>query len=79
LDVDELTKRTLVEVGERMKAARVAAGYETAAKFARELGKEEASYRQYERGEMHAPYQVFVKICRLTSVSLEFMLTGKNQ
>jgi len=47
----------------RLKAARIAAGYSSAAKFAHMLGMDPHAYRTYERGEASPPLGKLVQIC----------------
>lgn len=60
----------------RLKAARVAKGYPSAAKFAHAIGREEHTYRHYERGEAEPDYETLERICRLLEVTPNDLLPG---
>lgn len=72
--VDTLKKR----FGERLRAARMVAGYETGRDFARDLGIEDFTYRKYERGQSVPPLDVLEDICRLTGREVGWLLFGTS-
>ena len=57
------TKEMLV-FAEKLREARIAAGYRSAAKFARAIGIESAAYRMYERGDFPPRVGTLLRICR---------------
>lgn len=65
--------------GRRLAAARLAAGFETAADMARELGMVINTYRRYERGETVPPLDVLDNIRKLTSKPLDWLLVGVSE
>jgi predicted transcriptional regulator len=60
------TSKYMKAFGKRLTAARIAAGYDTAASFAKALGVDAYRYRHYERGNASPSYEVLKKICDLT-------------
>lgn len=60
--------------GERLKEARLAAGYESAEQAAAQLGLEPHTYRAYERGAREAKYETLLRMCELFKVSTDFVL-----
>lgn len=62
---------------DRLKAARKAAGYETAADAARAFGWNENTYRSHESGIRGVPRQSIVKYARAFKVSVDWLLTGR--
>lgn len=66
------------QLGERIRAARVAAGYETAADCAREIDVEPPTFRKWERGESEPTYPQLIKLSRATRHSLDFIVSGVN-
>lgn len=69
--------RMMRDFGKRLRAARISAGYETAADFARDLGIEVARYRKYERGDAMPPVDILGTISSLTGKSLDFLILGR--
>jgi len=64
------------EFGKRLKAARIAEGFQSAALFAFALGVEEHTYRHWERGA-HAPdLDTLQRICLILRVSANELLPG---
>ena len=76
---DDRADRILRAFGKRLRACRIAAGYNTADSFARELGIDGWRYRKYERGESMPPFDVLEDICRLTDKSADFLLFGVSR
>jgi len=73
---DHRAKRILREFGKRLRASRIAAGYDTAKAFAEKLNIEDGRYRQYERGGAMPPPDVLDLICQFTDKSSDFLLFG---
>lgn len=67
-------KRIMKIFGERLKEARVNAGYESAEQAAAQLGLEPHTYRAYERGDREAKYETLMRMCELFKVSVDFVL-----
>lgn len=61
--------------GARLKKARQAK-YESAAKFAHALGKEEHTYRHYERGESEPDFETLERICNLLEIAPNDLMPG---
>ena len=62
--------------GNRLKASRIAAGYEDARAFAADVGVKDGTYRKYERGEAF-PVISTLEICaKLTGKTLDFLILG---
>lgn len=59
---------------ERLRKAREAGGYKSAAAFAGVLSLEEATYRKYERGASEPNYDTLVRICELLDVTPNHLL-----
>ena len=62
--------------GRRLRALRHSLGY-TQNQMARALGIQTARYSKYEIGRSEAPYDVLVKIAKLTDTSLDHLITGR--
>lgn len=60
--------------GERLKAARIEAGFASAEDFARVLGIEGARYRYWERGEIDPGISMMCRICQALDVDANYML-----
>lgn len=60
--------------GTRLKQARIAAGYESAAQAAAQLGIEAPTYRAYERGQREANYETLLRMCELYRISVDYVL-----
>lgn len=61
--------------GTRLKKARQAK-YESAAKFAHAIGKEEHTYRHYERGESEPDFETLERICNLLEITPNDLMPG---
>jgi transcriptional regulator with XRE-family HTH domain len=61
---------------DRLRQAREAKGYKSAAKFANALGREEHTYRHYERGESEPDYETLERICHLLEITPNDLLPG---
>ena len=70
--------RLIRDFGERLKSARVMAGYKSASDFAKDLGIEYARYTKNERGQSIPRIDVLADITKLTDTSLDFLLLGKS-
>lgn len=64
--------------GDRLRAARVMSGYETAKDFSADLGMQETAYRKYERGLSVPPLDRLEMIVEICETSLDFLLLGKG-
>lgn len=63
--------------GKRMRDARLAAGYETAAEFGRAIGVAESTMRTYETGVRRPPLEVAERIASALRIDLSDILTGR--
>ncbi|NIJ41186.1 transcriptional regulator with XRE-family HTH domain [Parvibaculum indicum] len=66
------------DIGERIRAARMTAGFNTATDFASALDIEPLTYRRYERGEVIPDAELLVNISNLTDYTLDWMIAGKG-
>lgn len=57
-------------LGQRLRAARLLAGYERARHFAEALGLKENTYCRYERDETTPSYDCLAKICELLNIQI---------
>lgn len=64
------------QIGRRLRAVRLAAGYETAREFAAEIGVEEKTYSTYERGTRKAPFAVIRKAAGRLQITSDYLLWG---
>lgn len=60
--------------GQRLRQAREAAGFVSAAKFAAALSMEQHAYRKYERGESSPNLDTLTRICELLDVTPNHLL-----
>ncbi len=60
--------------GQRLKNARVAAGYPSAQQFAFALGMEPHAYRKYERGHAEPSFETLIRMCDLLKVNVSALL-----
>jgi len=67
--------RTIMKTfAQRLRKARLAAGYKSAAKMAGVLGLEEATYRKYERGDSEPSYDTLVRVCEVLKITPNYLL-----
>lgn len=66
--MDRFHTEVMSAFSKRLKAAREAAGFETAKAFAESLNVEENRYRHWERGSAQPDYTMMCRICRLLSI-----------
>ena len=64
------------QLGKRLAAARLSAGFETAEDFADKLGITPAAYRKNERDGALPKYETLLEIARLLECDLHWLLTG---
>lgn len=62
----------------RLKEAREAAGYPSAAQFAYAIGLEPPAYRRYERGEVMPSVEDLQAMTDLLGVTIDSLLPKKN-
>jgi transcriptional regulator with XRE-family HTH domain len=80
LKVRNMKADVKAERGARLKQAREAAGYKTAAAFARSMpGIDDYTYRTYEAGTRNISYEQAEKFSRVLNVSVEWLLSGKTE
>lgn len=65
--------------GKRLRACRIAAGFEQADMFADMLGIEAQRYRRYERGEAMPPTDVLLDMCEALDKTADFLLFGRTE
>ena len=61
----------------RLRALRIAAGYENAKDFAAEIGVKEGTYNRYERAETEPNFETLLRICQVLGTDPTFLLLGK--
>lgn len=66
------------DFGVRLRAARIIAGYDSAADFAKDLGIGYNRYTKNERGESIPRLDVLDHMCTLTNVTADYLLRGKQ-
>lgn len=66
------------QIGERIRASRISAGFETASDLARHIGAEPPTVRKWERGESEPRYCDLIEISRATKRSLDFIVAGAD-
>ena len=66
--------KVLERFGQRLRAARVRAGFKTAKQLADRLGLEPGSYRFYERGQAEPNLATLVRICAELSITTDYLL-----
>ena len=64
---------------ERLKVARLKAGFATRRAFADSLGIQAPTYRTYERGERQPDFETLCAIAEATSTSLDHLIRGSQQ
>lgn len=69
-----MARRTFAK---RLKAMRIAAGYETAKTFADALDMQSGTYGKYERAEAEPSFECLLLICDLLRTTPDFLLAGK--
>jgi transcriptional regulator with XRE-family HTH domain len=70
--------KIMESMGKRMRASRIAAGYDEASMAAHDLGIEEQTYRKYERGESMPSPDKLEAISNLFDKSLDFLILGRS-
>lgn len=76
--VSRHAQRMMSDFGKRLRAVRIASGYESAAEFAKDLGIGPIRYGHYERGRNFPPIDILASISKLTGKSLDFLLLGSS-
>lgn len=69
----------LPTIGDRLRAARVAAGFTSAADFARSIGAEDATYRHHEANRRKISIDQVEIYARALEVSVQWLLSGDEQ
>lgn len=62
----------------RLRACRIAAGYDSIATFAKDLGFDEGTYRSLESGAGKMDMNDMVTVARLGGKSVHWLTTGRN-
>ncbi len=70
----EFHKQVMTDFAERLKSARVNAGYAHAKDFADALGVEAPTYRYWERGQAAPDLTTLTRICALLNVDPNYLL-----
>ena len=68
--MDKFHQEVMSAFSKKLKAAREAAGYETAKEFAEALGVEENRYRHWERGSAQPDLTILTRLTRLLKVEV---------
>lgn len=66
-------------IGRRLRAARIAAGFEDPAVFAKELSLRPGNYRRIEDGRDLADLETVVAVSDFTGKSVEFLVRGRSR
>ena len=69
--------KMLRDMGDRLRACRVAAGFKEAEDLAPLLGIEGPRLRKYERGERMPPIEVLEQLSNLLDKTLDFLILGR--
>ena len=75
----EFHQQVMSAFAERLKSARVNAGYEHAKDFADALGVEAPTYRYWERGQAQPDLTTLTRICILLGVDANYLLPIGNK
>ena len=67
------------DFGERLRRARIDAGYEHASDFASALGVEAATYRYWERGQSAPHLLTLTRICHLLRLEPNDLLMSQSR
>lgn len=73
---DARKQRLMKEFGKRLRASRIAIGYENAADLARDLDIDPNRYRHYERGTHLPPIDTLSDLREVLGKSLDFLIAG---
>jgi transcriptional regulator with XRE-family HTH domain len=73
-----MTKEKDIQIGERLKAARQAAGYETSREFCSFVGVNESTYSQHESGLRFPRDQLIKQYAEALQVNYEWLKFGKG-
>ena len=68
--------RTARQFGQRLKSARIMAGYELQKDFAGALGIEDGTYQKYEAGLREPKFWLLVRMAETLGVSTDYLLRG---
>jgi len=71
-----LYRKQLSLMGQRLKVARVLAGYRSAASFASTNGFKITTYQRHESGKKEASLFTLMNYCKTLNISLIWLLTG---
>lgn len=75
-DAQQMAEHDPIAIGKRLRAARLAAGFETARQFAQAIGVEEKTYSTYERGTRGIPFAVLRLAALRLQVTSDYLLWG---
>jgi transcriptional regulator with XRE-family HTH domain len=65
--------------GERIRAARIAAGLTVGTEFAEKIGVKPHTLWRYEKDQIEPSAKVLLRIAHACGVTMEFLLEGKNK
>lgn len=71
-------RKKMYRFGRRIRAARIAAGYQDATVFATDIGVEGKDYAKVEESDRELDYDALRRAARLTNKSIDFLLTGRE-
>lgn len=74
----KMSTKMIREIGQRIKAARMTAGYGTSKEFAEDIGLDVLTYRRYERGEVVPDVELLAQMADKTGYSLDWIIAGKG-
>ncbi|MEQ9131145.1 MAG: helix-turn-helix transcriptional regulator [Salinisphaeraceae bacterium] len=75
---DPKSVRMLQQFGQRLRAARITAGYNDASEFAAAIGIDSHRYRKNERGESLPHLDALERMSRHLNCTLDWLLLGKS-
>lgn len=79
LEEVEDTPESRRQIGARIGQARISAGYENAAEFARQVGVQPNTIYRYESGRIVPDIFTLERLARVARVSMEFILRGPRE
>lgn len=73
-EVKETHYYVVMNIGDRLKCARLSAGFAQQKDVAERLGIERTRYLKWEHGDSQPPLEMLVKMCKLFGVSSDYLL-----
>lgn len=70
--------RLMKDMGKRLRACRIAAGFSEASDLAKLLDVDPPRYRKYERGQSMMPLDLLEQICDVLKTTSDFLLLDRK-